>query len=75
MSIPNHAIDGGGSMPCQAYLVRQSTKNVELISFPDTSHAFDYPDLPTIPTVVKNAYVPLCTLVEEPLGVMMKYSN
>jgi len=59
--------------PCQTYLARlqQSAKNVKLVAFPDTSHAFDYPNLPTTPTVVKDAYVPLCTLVEEPLGTMM----
>jgi dienelactone hydrolase len=59
--------------PCQAYLARlqQSAKDVRLVAFPDTSHAYDYPNLPTTPTVVKNAYVPLCTLVEEPLGTMM----
>ena len=59
--------------PCQTYLARlqQSAKNVKLVAFPDTSHAFDYPNLPTTPTVVKDAYVPLCTLIEEPLGTMM----
>ena len=49
----------------------KARKYVKLVAFPDTSHAFDYPNLPTTPTVVKNAYVPLCTLVEEPLGTMM----
>jgi len=31
--------------PCQTYLARlqQSAKNVKLVAFPDTSHAFDYP--------------------------------
>jgi dienelactone hydrolase len=59
--------------PCQAYLARlqQSSNNVRLIAFPDTWHAFDYPNLSTTPTIVKNAYIPLCTLVEEPLGIMM----
>jgi dienelactone hydrolase len=59
--------------PCQAYVARlqQSSKNVKLIAFPDTWHAYDFPQLPTTPTVAKNAYIPLCTLVEEPLGTMM----
>jgi dienelactone hydrolase len=58
--------------PCQEYLARlqPGAKNVKLVAFPDTWHAYDYPNVPTAPTVVKNAYVPLCTLVEEPLGTM-----
>jgi dienelactone hydrolase len=59
--------------PCRRYLARlqQSANNVRMTEFPDTWHAYDYPTLPTTPTVVKDAYVPLCTLVEEPLGTMM----
>jgi acetyl esterase/lipase len=59
--------------PSQGYVARlqQSSKHVKLVAFPDTWHAFDYPNVPTTPTLVKNAYVPLCTLVEEPLGTMM----
>jgi dienelactone hydrolase len=59
--------------PCQGYVARlqQSSSHVKLVAFPDTWHAFDYPNVPTTPTLVKNAYIPLCTLVEEPLGTMM----
>jgi fermentation-respiration switch protein FrsA (DUF1100 family) len=60
---------------CQAYLARlqqNSKKNVKLIAFPDTSHAYDYPNLPTSPTVAKNAQAILCVIVEEPLGTMTR---
>jgi dienelactone hydrolase len=58
---------------CQAYLARlqqNSNNNVKLIAFPDASHAYDYPNLPTSPTVAKNAQAILCVIVEEPLGTM-----
>jgi dienelactone hydrolase len=46
--------------PCRAYLARlqPSAKNVKMIEFPSTWHAYDYPNLATTPTVVKDAYVP-----------------
>jgi dienelactone hydrolase len=59
--------------PCQAYVARleQSGKNVKLTAFEGASHAYDYPNLPATPREVKNAYIPLCTLVEEPPGTMI----
>jgi dienelactone hydrolase len=58
---------------CQAYLARlqqNSKNNVKMIALSDASHAYDYPDLPADPTVVKNAQAILCIIVEEPLGTM-----
>jgi dienelactone hydrolase len=58
---------------CQAYLSRlqqNSKNNVKLVALPDTAHAYDYPNLPTTPTVAKNAQAILCVIVEEPLGTM-----
>jgi dienelactone hydrolase len=58
---------------CQAYLSRlqqNSKNNVKLVAFPDTAHAYDYPNLPASPTVAKNAQAILCVIVEEPLGTM-----
>ena len=47
-----------------------SAKRAKIVAFPETWHAYDYPNLSTTPSVVKDAYVPLCTLREEPLGTM-----
>jgi dienelactone hydrolase len=58
---------------CQEYFSRlqqNSKHNVKFIAFPETAHAYDYPDLPTSPTVAKNAQAILCVIVEEPLGTM-----
>jgi dienelactone hydrolase len=58
---------------CQEYFSRlqqNSKHNVKFIAFPDTAHAYDYPNIPTSPTVVKNAQAILCVIVEEPLGTM-----
>jgi dienelactone hydrolase len=59
--------------PCRGYLERlqQSSKNVKLIAFADTWHAFDFPNLPVTPTIAQNAQTTLCSLVEGPLGTMM----
>jgi dienelactone hydrolase len=59
--------------PCAGYLERlqQSSKNVKLISFPDTWHAFDFPNLPAAATIAQNAQTTLCALVEGPVGTMM----
>jgi dienelactone hydrolase len=58
---------------CQAYFARlqQKSKNVKFIAFPDTAHAYDYPNVPANPTVVKNAQAILCVITEEPLGIMI----
>ncbi len=58
---------------CQGYLARlqQGSKNVKMITFPNTWHAFDFPNFPQTPTIAQNAQTTLCALKEEPLGTML----
>jgi dienelactone hydrolase len=59
--------------PCRDYLARlqKSAKDVKMVEFPDTWHAYDYLNLPSVPTVVQNAQTTHCSLKEEPLGIIV----
>jgi len=59
--------------PCRGYLARlqKSAKDIKIIEFPDTWHAYDFLNLPPIPTVVPNSQLTHCTLKEEPLGTIV----
>ena len=59
--------------PCRAYFERlkQAGKDVEMTEYPDTWHAFDYPSLPSHPTVVQNGQTTHCMLTEEKGGAII----
>ena len=59
--------------PCRNYFERlqKSAKNVKMIEFPDTWHAFDFPNFPSSPVVAQDAQTTLCALREEPVGTIM----
>jgi dienelactone hydrolase len=59
--------------PCRDYLARlqKTAKDVKMVEFPDTWHAFDYLNLPPVPTVVQSAQTTHCSLKEEPLGTIV----
>ena len=59
--------------PCRDYLARlqKNAKDVKMVEFPDTWHAFDYLNLPVTPTVVQNAQTTHCSPKEEPLGTIV----
>lgn len=59
--------------PCRNYFerLRVSAKDVQMVEYPDTWHAYDSPTLPSTPVVAQNAQTTHCALVEEPLGVII----
>jgi len=59
--------------PCRAYFgrLRATSKDVEMTEYTDTSHAFDYPSLPSKPTNVPYAQTTHCVLKEEPIGTII----
>jgi len=59
--------------PCRNYFERlkQSAKDIQMIEYPDTWHAYDYPGLRSSPIVVQNAQTTHCVLKEEPTGVII----
>lgn len=59
--------------PCRAYFERlkQTAKDVQMIEYPDTWHAYDFPLLPPTPTVVQNGQTTHCVLREEPAGTII----
>ena len=59
--------------PCRNYFERlkQTAKDIQMIEYPDTWHAYDYPGLQSSPTVVQNAQTTHCVLKEEPTGVII----
>jgi dienelactone hydrolase len=59
--------------PCRAYLERlkQAAKDVQMIEYPDTWHAYDNPLFPSTPTVAQNAQTTHCVLREEPAGTII----
>jgi dienelactone hydrolase len=58
--------------PCRSYLTRlqKRAKDIKMVEFSDTWHAYDYPNLPASPMVVPNGQTTHCTLKEEPLGTI-----
>jgi dienelactone hydrolase len=61
------------SAPCRAYVERlkQAAKHIQMIEYPDTWHAFDYPWLQSAPAVVWNGQTTHCVLKEEPMGTIV----
>lgn len=59
--------------PCRGYFERlqKTSKNVRMIEFPDTWHAYDFPNFPATPVVAQNAQTTLCSLKEESVGTMV----
>jgi len=59
--------------PCRDYVdrLRGTAKDVKLVEYPDTWHAFDNPMLPATPIVVANAQTTHCILKEGPVGVII----
>jgi dienelactone hydrolase len=59
--------------PCRAYFARLkgTAKDIQMTEFPDTWHAYDYPQLPPTPTVVQNGQATHCVLKEEPIGTII----
>ena len=59
--------------PCRAYFERlkQTAKDVQMIEYPDTWHAYDNPLRPSAPTVVQNGQTTHCVLKEEPVGTII----
>ena len=63
--------------PCRAYFERlkRTAKDVQMTEFPNTWHAFDYPSLPSHPTVVPYAQTTHCVLKEEPVGTIINVAT
>jgi len=59
--------------PCRAYFERlkQTARDVQMIEYPDTWHAYDNPLFPSAPTVAQNAQTTHCVLKEEPAGTII----
>jgi dienelactone hydrolase len=59
--------------PCRAYFerLRVTAKDVQMIEYPHTWHAFDYPSLPSKPINVPYAQTTHCVLKEEPTGTII----
>jgi dienelactone hydrolase len=59
--------------PCRAYFERlkQTAKDVQMIEYPDTWHAYDNPLFSSAPTVAQNAQTTHCVLKEEPTGTII----
>jgi dienelactone hydrolase len=56
--------------PCRAYFERlkRTAKDIQMIEYPDTWHAYDFPVLPSAPIIAQNAQTTHCVLKEEPVG-------
>lgn len=63
--------------PCRAYFnrLRVTSKDVQMIEYPNTWHAFDYPSLPSKPTNVPYAQTTHCVLKEEPMGTIINVAT
>lgn len=59
--------------PCRAYYasLKGTAKDVQMTEFADTWHAYDFPFLPSTPTVVKDAETTHCVLKEGPIGTII----
>src|ERR1700752_4109677 len=59
--------------PCRAYFKRlkATAKDVQMIEYPNTWHAYDYPSLPSEPINVPYAQTTHCVLKEEPVGTII----
>lgn len=63
--------------PCRAYFsrLRLTSKDVQMIEYPNTWHAFDYPSLPSKPINVPYAQTTHCVLKEEPMGTIINVAT
>jgi len=63
--------------PCRAYFnrLRVTSKNVQMIEYPNTWHAFDYSSLPSKPINVPYAQTTHCVLKEEPMGTIINVAT
>jgi dienelactone hydrolase len=59
--------------PCRNYFgrLKMAAKDVQMTEYPDTWHAYDFPTLPSVPTVAQNAQTTHCVLKEEPAGTIV----
>ncbi len=59
--------------PCRGYYdrLKKTAKDVEMMEFPETQHAYDYPLFSTTPTIVQNGQTLHCSLVEGPIGAII----
>jgi len=59
--------------PCRDYLARlqKSAKDIKMIEFPDTWHAYDFLNFPPTPMIAQNSQTTHCALKEEPIGIIM----
>jgi dienelactone hydrolase len=63
--------------PCRDYFkrLRVTSKDVQMIEYPNTWHAFDYPSLPSKPVAVPYAQTTHCVLKEEPMGTIINVAT
>ena len=63
--------------PCRAYFerLRVTAKDAQMIEYPNTWHAFDYPSLPSKPINVPYAQTTHCVLKEEPMGTIINVAT
>jgi dienelactone hydrolase len=63
--------------PCRAYFERlkRTAKDVQMIEFANTWHAYDYPSLPSHPAVVPYAQTTHCVLKEESVGTIINMAT
>jgi len=63
--------------PCRAYFERLkgTAKDVQMTELPNAWHAYDYPSLPSRPSVVPYAQTTLCVLKEEPVGTIINVAT
>jgi dienelactone hydrolase len=63
--------------PCRAYFnrLKVTAKDVQMIEYPNTWHAFDYPSLPSKPIDVPYAQTTHCVLKEESMGTIINLAT
>ena len=63
--------------PCRAYFnrLRVTSKNVQMIEYANTWHAFDYSSLPSKPINMPYAQTTHCVLKEEPMGTIINVAT
>jgi dienelactone hydrolase len=56
--------------PCRTYFdrLKRTAKDIQMIEYPDTWHAYDFPVFPSTPIVAQDAQTTHCVLKEEPVG-------
>jgi dienelactone hydrolase len=56
--------------PCRGYFdrLKRTAKDIQMIEYPDTWHAYDFPVLPATPMIAQNGQTTHCVLKEGPVG-------